>query len=95
MVSREYGVSKHCRKSRKCVAWGARERCAQDGAGASAGARWCRAQSAVVEHFYHVPWKTLEGSGEGWLARVVLLGGEGQDRHMESCLETVNLLLLV
>lgn len=61
----------------------------------SAGARWCRAQSAVVEHFYHAPWKTLEGSGEGWLARVVLLGGEGQDRHMESCLETVNLLLLV
>lgn len=31
----------------------------------SAGARWCRAQSAVVEHFYHAPWKTLEALERG------------------------------
>lgn len=95
MVSREYGVSKNCRRSRKCVAWGARERCAQDGVGAVCRCQVVQSSVSCSGAFLSRALEDSGGSGEGWLARVVLLGGEGQDRHTESCLETVNLLFLV
>lgn len=51
--------------------------------------------SAGGEHLHHAPRKALEGPGEGRLMRVLLLGGKGRDGRTESCVETVNLLLLV